>query len=281
MGDRAYGELADRAIEQYGRYCFQPASKPVCGHTTDPDCGMVKVSSRVQSTFTAIGLTFGSFAVGNIVVLAAVLALTAIGVSVSTRPSLRILLSTVLLQGASFGGLGLLYLKVRDLGFNFVPFTIPDLRDIGVTVIGLLALLGLLLASSSLISYFGLETAQNQIAEVGRQNPAVLLLLIPLSFVVVGPGEELLFRGLVQGTLRESFHPVRAIVLASALFASLHLFSLSGEGRLVYVGLVFVLALVLGGTYEYTGNLTVPAVIHGAYNAVQFASLYLATTGGL
>ena len=239
------------------------------------------VPSRVQSTFTAIGLTFGSYAIGNIVVLTVVLALTAIGVSVSTRPSLRILLSTVLLQGVTFGGLGLLYLRVRGLSFDFVPFAIPDLRDIVVTVIGLLALFGLLIASSSVISYFGLEAAQNQIAETGRQNPTVLLFLVPLSFLVVGPGEELLFRGLVQGTLRESFHPVRAIVLASTLFASIHLFSLSGEGKLVYVGLVFVLALVLGGTYELTGNLTVPAFIHGAYNAIQFASLYLTTTGGL
>ncbi|MFC7197304.1 CPBP family intramembrane glutamic endopeptidase [Halosimplex aquaticum] len=69
----------------------------------------------------------------------------------------------------------------------------------------------------------------------------MFLLLIPLSFLVVGPGEELLYRGLVQGTLRETLHPARAIVLASALFASIHLFSLTGEGKLVYVGIAFAL----------------------------------------
>ena len=90
-----------------------------------------------------------------------------------------------------------------------------------------------------------------------------------------------MFRGLVQGTLRENFHPARAIILASALFASIHLFSLSGEGKLVYIGIAFVLALVLGAAYEYTDNLAVPAVIHGTYNAVQFAESYLAATGGL
>ncbi|MFC7059876.1 hypothetical protein [Halovenus salina] len=37
----------------------------------------------------------------------------------------------------------------------------------------------------------------------------------------------------------------------------------------------------MGATYEYTGNLTVPAMIHGAYNAVQFASAYLTATGGV
>jgi len=85
----------------------------------------------------------------------------------------------------------------------------------------------------------------------------------------------------VQGTLRETLHPTRAIVLASALFASIHLFSLSGEGKLVYVGIAFVLALVLGATYEYTDNLVVPALIHGAYNAIQFTSAYLTATGGM
>lgn len=124
-------------------------------------------------------------------------------------------------------------------------------------------------------------SAQNQIMTAGQQNPEVFLLLVPLSFLVVGPGEELVFRGLVQGTLRETLHPARAVVLASALFASIHLFSLTGEGKLVYIGVAFVMALVLGAAYEFTGNLTVPAVIHGAYNAVQFAGAYLMATGGL
>ena len=233
----------------------------------------------MQSVFTAISLTYGSYLVGNIVVFAAILTLGWIGITVSARPSLQLVLSTVLLQGVVFGGIALVFLKIRDIGFEFVPFTVPDKRDSIVTVLGIFALLGLLLAVSAVLSYFGIESAQNQVVEIGRQNPTGFLLLIPLSFLIVGPGEELLYRGLIQGTLRESFHPTRAVVLASALFASIHLFSLSGEGKLVYIGLVFVLALILGATYEYTGNLTVPALIHGAYNAIQFAGTYLTATG--
>lgn len=242
---------------------------------------MAQTLSRIQSVFTAIGLTYGSYVAGNVIVLIAMFALAGIGISVSARPSLRLLLSTVLLQGVAFGGIAIVYLKVRDIGFGFVPFTLPDRHDSVVTVVGIVVLLGLLVAASLILSYFGLESAQNQIVEIGEQNPTVFLLLIPLSFLIVGPGEELLYRGLIQGTLRESFHPARAIVLASALFASIHLFSLSGDGKFVYIGLVFMLALVLGATYEYTGNLTVPALIHGAYNAIQFASTYVAATGGI
>ncbi|WP_246049095.1 CPBP family intramembrane glutamic endopeptidase [Natronomonas salsuginis] len=219
--------------------------------------------------------------IGSIIVAIAATLLAVFGIDVAARPSLGLLLSTVLLQGVTFGGLAIIYLKIHDLGFNFAPFTIPDKRDIIVISSGILALLGLIVIVSAVISSFGIDSAQNQIVTIGQQNPEAFLLLVPLSFLLVGPGEELLYRGIIQGTLRESLHPSRAIVLTSALFASIHLFSLTGEGKLVYIGVAFLLALVLGITYEYTDNLTVPAVIHGAYNAVQFASAYLTATGGV
>ena len=228
-----------------------------------------------------MGLTYGSYITGAVIVIAASVALAAVGIRVAERPSLGLLLSTVLLQGVTFGGIAIIYVKARNIGFDFVPFAVPNRREILVTVGGTIALLGLLFVASVVISSLGLESARNQIVEIGRQNPTVFLLLVPLSFLLVGPGEELMFRGLVQGTLRESFHPARAVVLASALFASIHLFSLTGDGKLVYIGIAFVLALVLGATYEYTGNLTVPALIHGAYNAIQFGAAYVTTTGGL
>lgn len=242
---------------------------------------MTQFSSRIQSVFTAIGLTYGSIITGTVVIIVATAMLRIFGIDVTSRPSVRLLMSTVLLQGVTFGGIGILYLKFRDRDFSFVPFTLPDKRDAIIIIGGIVALLGLLFTVSKIISSLGLESAQNQVVAVGQQNPEVFLLLVPLSFLLVGPGEELLFRGLVQGILRETLHPTRAIVLASALFASIHLFSLTGEGKLVYISVAFVLAIVLGATYEYTGNLTVPAVIHAAYNAVQFAGAYLTATGGL
>lgn len=242
---------------------------------------MTESTSHVRSLVTAIGLTYGPTIIGSIVIAVVTTSLAVFGINVTARPSLRLVSSTILLQGVTFGGLAILYLRLQDLGFDFVPLTIPNRRDVAVTIAGIGTLLGLLQALSMIVSSVGLQSAQNQIVTIGQQNPEVFLLLVPLSFLIVGPGEELLYRGLVQGTLRETLHPARAIVLASALFASNHLFSLTGEGKLVYVGIAFVLALVLGATYEYTDNLAVPAVIHGAYNAVQFASAYLTATGGM
>lgn len=238
-------------------------------------------TSRLRSVASAIGLTYGSYVAGGVVTLAVATTVGLFGVDLSSRPALRIFLSTVFLQGVTFGGIAVLYLNRRDLGFGFVPVRLPDNRDGAVIVGGSLALLGLLVVTSSVISALGLNAAQNQIVVVGRHNPSVFLLLIPLQFLLVGPGEELLFRGLVQGTLRETLHPARAIVLASALFASIHLFSLTGEGKFAYIGMAFVMALVLGTAYEYTGNLAVPAFLHATFNAVQFASAYLTSTSGV
>jgi membrane protease YdiL (CAAX protease family) len=242
---------------------------------------MTRTTSKVQSAIYAIILTYGSYLLGAVVVLGAVSGLPLAGVGFFDRPVPRVLLSSILLQGVTFGGVTLIYLRFRDLDRQFVPFSLPNKRDAVATVVGIVAVFGILFGASNVLSYLGLESAQNVIIELGRQDPTVFLVLIPVSYLLIGPGEELLYRGLVQGTLRESLHPVRAIVLASALFASIHLFSLVGSGKTVYIGLAFVLALVLGASYEYTDNLAVPAVIHGTFNAAQFAGAYVMVTGGL
>jgi len=240
---------------------------------------MTQTLARVRSVTTAIGLTYGSYFVGSAILALVATALAGVGIDLSTQPGVRLVLSTVLLQGVTFGGIGYLYLTTRERDFEVFPFALPSRTDIAVIIGGSVTLLVFLVATSTLLSTLGIESAQNQIVTTGQRAPWAFLLLVVLSFLVVGPGEEFLYRGIIQGSLRETLHPARAIVLASILFGSIHLFSLSGEGKLVYVGITFCLSLFLGAIYEYTENLTVPALAHGAYNAAQFAVLYLSTTG--
>ncbi|WP_231187538.1 CPBP family intramembrane glutamic endopeptidase [Haladaptatus sp. DYF46] len=150
-----------------------------------------------------------------------------------------------------------------------------------MVIVGFGAIFGVLQVISRIFARFGLQSAQNSVVDIAGQNPTIFLLLVPLSFILIGPGEELLYRGLIQGILRKSFSPVRAIILASLLFAAIHIFSLQGQlqGKLVYLSVVFALALVLGSLYEYTDNLAVPALVHGAYNATLFGFQYLIATG--
>lgn len=197
-------------------------------------------------------------------------------------PLVQIPLTIVTIQGVAFGGIALAYLYARNLGIEFLNLRRPSLRDVAWVVLGF----GLLLITAFVAAQFfreaGIESARNVVQEQGEEAPVVFLVLIPLSFLLVGPGEELLFRGLIQGSLRESFSPAAAIGVASLIFAVAHFPSLIGQGsRLVYIAIIFALSVILGAAYERTDNLVVPAVIHGGYNAFLFLGMYLQATGML
>ncbi|KZN26073.1 hypothetical protein A4G99_23100 [Haladaptatus sp. R4] len=240
---------------------------------------MSTAETRLRTFGMGIFLSFGAYGVGQIVALIAILALMAFGINVQNSPGILLLVSSVMLQGVTFGGIALVYLNYRDLGLDFIHVHVPSLRDIGVAIGGFVLLFGALNVISSVIQSLGLHSAENSVVDIASGNPAVFLLLIPLSFLLIGPGEELLYRGLIQGVLRESFSPVPAVILSSVLFASIHFFSLQGSGKFVYLATVFFLALILGSVYEYTNNLAVPILIHGAYDATLFGLQYLMATG--
>ncbi|MBX0321404.1 CPBP family intramembrane metalloprotease [Halomicroarcula sp. F13] len=227
-----------------------------------------------------------------------------VGVGLELSPALSIVLSLVFVQGIGCAGVALSYYKVRphlagrvrDLlqipgavpAFD-IPAAVPDLRD-GATIIGgyFLAIGGAVLGSAAItlvqrLTGTELETGTNQAAQIGMENPEVLLLLIPASILVIGPGEEMLFRGVVQGRIREAFSPVPGILIPSVIFAGLHWFALSGgspQGNLVALGVLVVPALVFGVAYEYTDNIVVPSMIHGLYNATLFTILYVVVKYG-
>ncbi|MFC7007671.1 CPBP family intramembrane glutamic endopeptidase [Halalkalicoccus salilacus] len=104
--------------------------------------------------------------------------------------------------------------------------------------------------------------------------------MVPLSILLVGPGEELLFRGIIQQLLRIRFGVPVGITIASVIFAVAHVGSLTGEGLVATLATYVVLSLILGVSYEYSENLVVPATIHGLFNAIQFLALYWSITSG-
>lgn len=193
-----------------------------------------------------------------------------------------VVLTIVLTQGVAFGGTALIYVSIKNLPRSFIPVRFPSLRDV-VWIVGGYVLAFLAVGSGAwIVSITDTTPASNQVGELGVQNPELLLLLVPLSFLLVGPGEELLFRGVIQGMFREVIGPVPAIVLAAAIFAGIHYVALSGGvgARLVTIAILFLPSLVFGTAYERSRNLLVPALIHGAYNATLFLGLYLAVRMG-
>jgi membrane protease YdiL (CAAX protease family) len=91
--------------------------------------------------------------------------------------------------------------------------------------------------------------------------------------LVPAVAEELVFRGVIQRNLVRWFNSRHVgIWLGAALFSAIHL---------QFFGFVprFVLGLVLGYLYEWSGNILVPMAAHFTQNAFQLVMLYLAQRG--
>lgn len=195
-----------------------------------------------------------------------------------------ILISTLGLGLGTLTG-AVAYLAWSDRGVAFIDLSVPDIRDVAYAVVGLIGLFGALIAVSIVLQQFGIQSSDHGIVETAREgNPDILLWLIPASFLIIGPGEELLFRNVIQKSLYDTFSKIGAIVVSSVIFAAVHFSAYatgSGVQILISLGVVFVLSLLLGVIYARTENLLVPAFVHGAFNALQFAALYLQETGGM
>ena len=157
--------------------------------------------------------------------------------------------------------------RAADLAFVVVGFVVLGVANLGLSIL-------VSVVRAALESLFGVtvEFGQNSVITTGRENPAIFLYMIPVALFVVGPGEELVFRGVVQGLFRRVVGVVPAIVLASALFGLGHYFAISTGNAWTYLFVAGVMGLVLGGIYEYTENIAVPAAIHGIWNAFLFAA---------
>jgi membrane protease YdiL (CAAX protease family) len=188
-------------------------------------------------------------------------------------------------------GLGLVlftagYLRYRDLDPTYVDISWPDRHDAAVAVGGLVLLLVVLGVVGLAFERLGVPTATSAIEERAAEmaNPVFLLALVPLSFVAIALGEELVFRNVVQKYLYEDFSRRTAVLMASLAFGAVHFRQYANPNPVATLStlfIVFTLSLVLGWLYYRTENLLVPIAVHGAFNAIQFAALYVQLTGGL
>ncbi|MCD2198478.1 CPBP family intramembrane metalloprotease [Halobacterium sp. KA-4] len=246
-----------------------------------PDDGDATPSgSKLRAVLVAFGVAVLGFVVGLAVSLVLMGVWVALGFELTT--SALLVLGLVGLQGIGFGLVAYAYIRFSGLSFDFVPVSVPSLRDLGYVVGGYLTAFVLVLATLVVItSAFATEPATNEGAQAAAES-GLLLWMIPASLLLIGPGEELLFRGIIQGSLRRHFSAAGAIVLATAMFAPAHILSLSGspQAAALTISILTVPSLVFGFVYERTRNLVVPALCHGLYNATLFTIQAFAPTGG-
>lgn len=240
------------------------------------------MNDRLRAVGVGAGVGIAGIGAALVLVLLSALLLGVIGVTIT--PVLSIVLSLLLTQGVAFLGVGYLYLRNRGIPVRSIGLQVPSIKQFGIVIGALVLSFVYLIAVSQLLTATGTEAAENQVAGMAMENPEIVLYLLPGAFLLIGPGEELLFRGVVQNRIREAFSPVPGVIIASAIFAAIHVGSLVAtdpSAVLVSIGVLMGPSLILGGIYEYTRNLVVPILVHGTYNSIIFLSLYLVATGGV
>ena len=110
-----------------------------------------------------------------------------------------------------------------------------------------------------------LKPQQQAIAELLKNDwPWWLLGLQAFTAIIVAPvGEELLFRGVLYGFIKQHGHPRLALWISAVLFAAVH-----GNA----VGFLFFIffSMILVALYERTKNIFAPILLHALFNAVNF-----------
>jgi membrane protease YdiL (CAAX protease family) len=230
------------------------------------------VAERVMRVASALFAVVFAFLVAGAVATPTADAAVALGAVADGSTGYRLLRTVV--QFAAIAAAVVGYLAITD-EWELARVSRPTVREVGVVVGAGAALFALQYGALFALDQLGLSTGQNQAVVPSGDPVTYYLAMIAVSLAVVGPVEELLFRGVVQGGIRRAFDAVPAVAIASLAFGLVHLPSVSGTPaeRWAYVGIAVALGAGLGAVYEWTDNVVVPGLAHGAYNAGIYAVL--------
>lgn len=116
-------------------------------------------------------------------------------------------------------------------------------------------------------------------------SPELAWLMVLASTLVVGPAEEYIFRGFVYGGLLSLLgvrHWLGFAFVSSVLFAVAHVYYalVYGVASLVPFSDLVIFGMAMASVHYLSGgNLLIPALIHGVYDATWF--LGVATSPGV
>ncbi|MEN3971141.1 CPBP family intramembrane glutamic endopeptidase [Sphingomicrobium sp. XHP0235] len=173
--------------------------------------------------------------------------------------------STIVATQLGFVGFAYAIARWQDVAlFEALRFA-PEALAWGVA--GAAAMLALVYGSRTLLPrvWVDLDKLVREVfGESGLSLGWPTILLVSAS---AGIGEELLFRGALQGWLASEVPLWLAIVGPALLFAVLHPFSRA------YVAYAFVIGCFLGALYWWTGSLLAAVIAHALYDVVALGRL--------
>ncbi len=184
----------------------------------------------------------------------------------------------IFLLALAGGVVAFLVIRKVPLAGVFRPIRVAPWRAIGrggllllaaLPIVGLFSLIALLLPQDmqqeqELVTLFG---------DVSKSGNLETIVLIVLAAVVVAPlCEEFVFRGYFYPVWKRYFGPVGSAVLASTLFALMHVNIASLPG-------LFALAMCFTVAFEISGSILVPITMHAIFNSLSLVMLYLRAQG--
>lgn len=251
--------------------------------------------SNLRVVAGAIGLGLLGFILLQLFSIVGLLPAFLTGASAETvlESTEAILFGTAVGQILGFVGFSLWYLRRRGLDWDGIKSYLgvrrPTLREggiilgapfvifLGAIVVGLIATaLGELLGISDPDEPVG---AEQDITDALASNPELIPFAILMMFLIVGPAEEIMFRGVVQARMRERISAVPAIILTAIGFALIHVpgFALGASllDILTGVAVLTIGGIVFGYVYEKTENIVVVSILHGFYNSIVLVLVYI------
>jgi len=160
--------------------------------------------------------------------------------------------------------------SLKQLGLKKASLRILTIVSVGAV---LLLLMGVAISIGEDM-VFGRDPTEELVEKLVMPRDSLqLIAMIALSLVLVGPCEELAFRGFVQKGFENSFGKMTGLLIASVLFGLLH-----GLNTLYAIVPAFAAGLVLGYVWQQTGgNTTASALMHGINNSIAIAIAYFLT----
>jgi membrane protease YdiL (CAAX protease family) len=153
-------------------------------------------------------------------------------------------------------------------------FRAPPLQRLHLTWSGLFA--GIVATAPLVLAMlWSLRTRVKTFARLRRQIDDTIVPLfaecddghLMLIAVLAGLGEEILFRGLMQPGLAETFGPLPAIIVTSVIFGMLHLITP------IYALLATLIGGYCGWLAVASDNLLVPIIVHALYDFIALEVL--------
>ena len=232
----------------------------------DASTGSESSTQRAQviAVVEGLGLTLGSVFAGIIAVLGISIALNT--TDIPATDAVQLLQSRAIQVG--FLAVALAYLVIRGHPRYSIQFRIPSLHGVAwiLTIPLLTAGSGYILEPVLAIVGIAQPSTTTSMAVEGFTTQPLLWGVVLVGwFAFAAPAEELLFRGIIQGRLRDAFAPIPGILLAAVLFGLMHVpiaaLSTGMEPASSFVE-TLVSGAIFGVAYERTDNLLVPSVAH-------------------